>query len=75
MEGGVLKPLRTSRVFPPEVMEDIQVKAELGRYRFRGFGTIRPPTKITPSYIESASASPASPHTMMMPRCIMKPVM
>ena len=42
MEGGVLKPLRQSLVFPPEVMEDIQVKAELGRYRFRGFGTIRP---------------------------------
>jgi glutamate synthase domain-containing protein 2 len=41
MEGGVLKPLRQSRVFPPEVMEDIHVKAELGRYRFRGFGTIR----------------------------------
>ncbi|HEY2942064.1 MAG TPA: FMN-binding glutamate synthase family protein [Vicinamibacteria bacterium] len=42
MEGRVLSPLRTSRVFPPEVMEDIQIKAELGRYRFRGFGTIRP---------------------------------
>ena len=23
-------------------MEDIHVKAELGRYRFRGFGTLRP---------------------------------
>ena len=42
MEGRVLRPLRTSQVFPPEVMEDIQIKAELGRYRFRGFGTIRP---------------------------------
>ena len=41
MEGGVLRALRTSPVFSPEVMEDIQIKAELGRYRFRGFGTLR----------------------------------
>jgi glutamate synthase domain-containing protein 2 len=41
MEGRVLKPVREGRVFPPEVMEDIHVKAELGRYRFRGFGTLR----------------------------------
>ncbi|MGH8057777.1 MAG: glutamate synthase-related protein, partial [Candidatus Entotheonellia bacterium] len=43
MEGGVLREqLRTSQIFSPEVIEDIQIKAELGRYRFRGFGTLRP---------------------------------
>ena len=31
-----------SPVYTPEVIEDIQVKAELGRYRIRGFGTLRP---------------------------------
>jgi glutamate synthase domain-containing protein 2 len=42
MEGGVLRQYpRTSQIFRPEVIEDIQVKAELGRYRFRGFGTLR----------------------------------
>ena len=34
-------PLRTSGTFTPEVIEDIQVKADLGRYRIRGFGTLR----------------------------------
>ncbi len=34
-------PLRQSNTFPPDVMEDIQVKSELGRYRIRGFGTLR----------------------------------
>jgi glutamate synthase domain-containing protein 2 len=42
MEGGVLRPLRYSSVYRPDVMEDIHVKAELGRYRLRGFGTLRP---------------------------------
>src|SRR6266542_4190336 len=43
MEGGILRQYpRTSQIFRPEVIEDIQVKAELGRYRFRGFGTLRP---------------------------------
>ena len=42
MEGGVLRPLRPSQIYRPDVMEDIHVKAELGRYRFRGFGTLRP---------------------------------
>src|SRR2546422_919523 len=42
MEGGVLRPLRTSQIYRPDVMEDIHLKAELGRYRFRGFGTLRP---------------------------------
>ena len=32
---------RPSGTFTPEVIEDIQVKAELGRYRIRGFGTLR----------------------------------
>jgi methylamine---glutamate N-methyltransferase subunit C len=39
---GVLNVRRTSPVYRPDVMEDIHVKAELGRYRFRGFGTLRP---------------------------------
>ena len=30
-------PLRTSGTFTPDIIEDIQVKAELGRYRIRGF--------------------------------------
>ena len=42
MEGGPVNPLRTSQVYRPDVMDDIHVKAELGRYRIRGFGTIRP---------------------------------
>src|SRR5881409_370666 len=42
MEGGVLRPLRTSQIYRPEVMEDIHLKAELGRYLFRGYGTLRP---------------------------------
>src|SRR5213594_184462 len=42
MEGGVLRPLRTSQIYRPDVMEDIHLKADLGRYRFRGFGTLRP---------------------------------
>ncbi len=36
---GILHP---SGTFTPAVIEDIQVKAELGRYRIRGFGTLRP---------------------------------
>ncbi len=32
---------RPSGIFSAEVIEDIQVKAELGRYRIRGFGTLR----------------------------------
>ena len=34
--------LRTSSVWTAEDIEDIQVKAELGRYRLRGFGALRP---------------------------------
>ena len=33
--------LRQSDIFTPEIIEDIQVKAELGRYRIRGYGTLR----------------------------------
>ena len=33
--------LQTSGIFTPGVIEDIQIKAELGRYRIRGFGTLR----------------------------------
>ncbi len=39
--------LHISGTFTPAVMEDIQVKAELGRYRIRGFGTLRPRTWAT----------------------------
>src|SRR5688572_4541923 len=34
-------PLTQSHVFPPGVIADIQAKAELGRYRIRGFGILR----------------------------------
>jgi glutamate synthase domain-containing protein 2 len=33
--------LRPSPIFSPEIIEDIQVKAELGHYRIRGFGALR----------------------------------
>ncbi len=33
--------LRVSPIFTPAVIDDIQEKAELGRYRIRGFGTLR----------------------------------
>ena len=31
-----------SRIFTPEVIDDIHVKAELGRYRMRGFSMFKP---------------------------------
>jgi len=34
-------PLRVSPVYTPQVIEEIQDKALLGRYRIRGFGTLR----------------------------------
>ncbi len=34
--------LGQSRIFTPEVMDDIHVKAELGRYRMRGFSMFKP---------------------------------
>ncbi|MCC7352418.1 MAG: FMN-binding glutamate synthase family protein [Anaerolineae bacterium] len=33
--------LQTSATYTPDVIEDIQAKAELGRYRMRGFGALR----------------------------------
>ena len=40
-------PLQQSGIFTPETIEDIHVKAELGRYRIRGFGTLRERTWAT----------------------------
>ena len=37
---GPREPLRHSPVYTPEVIAEIQDKAELGRYRIRGFGTL-----------------------------------
>src|SRR5215469_4459768 len=34
--------LRPSATFQPEVIEEIQAKAETGLYRIRGYGTLRP---------------------------------
>ena len=39
MEGSSVT--RPSGIYSPDIVEDIQVKAELGRYRIRGFGTLR----------------------------------
>src|SRR6202035_5511670 len=36
-----------SGTYTPSVIEDIQAKAELGSYRIRGFGTLRPRTWST----------------------------
>ena len=33
--------LQRSGTYTPDVMEDIHTKAALGRYRIRGFGTLR----------------------------------
>ena len=44
MEGSSLsehRVLRTSRVWSPEMIEEIQAKSELGRYRIQGFSTLR----------------------------------
>ena len=41
-DGNGYKPLlRTSKIWSPEVIEDIQLKAQLGRYRMQGFSTHR----------------------------------
>ncbi len=45
MEGGAVgkRPvLRYGPIYRPEVIDEIQEKAVLGRYRIRGFGTLRP---------------------------------
>ena len=44
MEGSAVKEptvLRPSSIWRPDIIEDIQVKAELGRYRIRGFSLLR----------------------------------
>src|SRR5262245_32481577 len=33
---------RSSPVYTPAVIQEIQEKAQLGRYRIRGYGTLRP---------------------------------
>ena len=40
-EKGVLPNLQQSGTYTASIIEDIQTKAELGRYRIRGFGTLR----------------------------------
>jgi glutamate synthase domain-containing protein 2 len=44
---GTLPDPTPSGTYTPAVIEDIQAKAELGRYRIRGFGTLRPRTWAT----------------------------
>jgi glutamate synthase domain-containing protein 2 len=39
--------VQPSGTYTPGIIEDIQAKAELGRYRIRGFGTLRPRTWAT----------------------------
>lgn len=48
MDNENLIPLKQSHTFSPDVMEDIQAKAELGRYRLRGFGLLR--ERIWPTF-------------------------
>lgn len=51
MEGSVVADhsvLRESSVWRPEIIEDIQIKAELGRYRIRGFSLLR--ARALPSF-------------------------
>ena len=45
--GGDPSPSENSATFSPAVIEDIQIKAELARYRIRGFGTLRKRTWAT----------------------------
>ena len=40
-------PMQRSGTFTPGVIEDIQIKADLARYRIRGFGILRPRTWAT----------------------------
>src|SRR5918912_2946934 len=39
--------MERSGTFTPGVIEDIQIKADLARYRIRGFGILRPRTWAT----------------------------
>jgi glutamate synthase domain-containing protein 2 len=41
-------PPQRSGTYSPSVIEDIQAKAELGRYRIRGFGALRP--RVWPTF-------------------------
>src|ERR1700757_4482307 len=45
--GGDPSPHEPSGTFTPAVIEDIQIKADLGRYRIRGFGALRRRTWAT----------------------------
>ena len=45
--GGDPSPAESSGTFTPAVIEDIQIKSELARYRIRGFGSLRPRTWAT----------------------------
>ena len=45
--GGDPSPVERSGTFSAGVIEDIQIKAELARYRIRGFGILRPRTWST----------------------------
>src|SRR5271154_1753703 len=45
--GGDPSPSETSGTFTRAVIEDIQIKSELARYRIRGFGSLRPRTWAT----------------------------
>ena len=45
--GADPSPPERSGTFTPGVIEDIQIKAELARYRIRGFGILRPRTWAT----------------------------
>ncbi len=51
------RPLRSSPIYTPDVIDEIQEKAALGRYRIRGFGTLRP--KPLPS-LDDLTFLPAS---------------
>src|SRR3954470_20460963 len=44
---GAPSPVERSGTFTPGVIEDIQIKAELARYRIRGFGILRERTWAT----------------------------
>src|SRR5439155_5741381 len=55
--GTVIEDPRSSPVYTPEVIEEIQEKAQLGRYRIRGFGTLR--AKPLPS-LDDLTFLPAS---------------
>src|SRR5579875_4059811 len=46
-EPARLPHVHPSGTYTPGIIEDIQAKAELGRYRIRGFGTLRPRTWAT----------------------------